>query len=208
MDVEQAAAIALDKFVSQDAHESGEDDKIGYELVDGGGKRAVEGLPVGKREVIDDRGANAALRCDGKARGFRAVADDADDASRNRARMRGVDDRRHVRAASGDEDHQPLQSRRGAVHVPTVAGVSGRRPSTLPITRADSPSAAKRESAASASRCATTSIKPIPQLNTRRISSSATLPWRCSQSKIGGRAQSDESMRAESSGGNMRCAFS
>ena len=63
----------------------------------------------------------------------------------------------------------------------------------------------ERRSACSA---ATTTAMPMPQLNTRCISSSATLPCRCSQSKIVRRSHVERDRRACIPGGSMRGTFS
>ena len=69
-------------------------------------------------------------------------------------------------------------------------------------------SSSTRDRARPRAPAATTTTMPMPQLNTRCISSSATLPCRCSQSKIGGRGQRARSRRACRPSGSMRGTFS
>ncbi|OPZ06955.1 MAG: hypothetical protein BWZ09_00045 [Alphaproteobacteria bacterium ADurb.BinA305] len=71
-----------------------------------------------------------------------------------------------------------------------------------------SPAAASFASAASASAADTITTMPMPQLNTRYISSWFTPPANCSQRNICGSAQVSPSMRAVSSSRRMRGTFS
>src|SRR5207245_2609373 len=78
------------------------------------------------------------------------------------------------------------------------------RASMRPMRNTVSPAPDGARTAASACSAATTTAIPMPQLNTRCISASATLPSCCSQSKTAGRGQEALSMTARVFYGRMR----
>src|SRR5690554_3975108 len=71
----------------------------------------------------------------------------------------------------------------------TMAGAPASAALIWPITQGCSPLARRCSSTRCWSFAATQMIMPTPQLSTRCISVSSTLPFSCSQSKIAGRCQ-------------------
>ena len=58
--------------------------------------------------MVHHRCRYAATRRDGQSRGFRSIADDAGDKGGDRSFCNGIKNRRHVGAATRDDDDQPL----------------------------------------------------------------------------------------------------
>ena len=156
-------------------------------------RRARRRSRVARREARDGRRRAVAMPCaarDREAAAPRRVAiRHASPRRRCRPPSRGVEQRGQVRAAARDEDGDPRERharrsslREGAAkraHTTIVARASpGRRRATIvPIRIARSPRRVERPIARARHRCAaTTTTMPMPQLNTRCISSSATLP--------------------------------
>src|SRR5712691_5798987 len=132
-----------------------------------------------------------------------------------KAQDRGRQQRRKERL----EHHQAADHQRGArdnlddlleafVHfcfqAINACGSAPLRASMRPMRNTVSPAPDRVRTAASACSAATTTAMPMPQLNTRCISASATLPSRCSHSKTAGRGQEAFPMTALVSSGRMR----
>lgn len=101
MDVDQSAVIARHKPRREDAHESGQRDKIGMESVDKVGKRGIETVAIRIVAVLDDGGRNAMRLRDLQPAGIRAIADHCRDV----AWQTGFQQCLQVAAAAGNEDN-------------------------------------------------------------------------------------------------------
>jgi hypothetical protein len=64
--------------------------------------------------MVHDANRHTAVGSQGEPRGIRAIADDAHDMPGDGTGAFGIEDRRHVRTAAGDEDYQPLHCSRPA----------------------------------------------------------------------------------------------
>ena len=176
--------------------------RSGASRVDRRRERGVEVVARRERAMLDDRVATpcaARWRARRRPRDWtitrRDVPPSAPRAHRRRAAAPRFEPRPEMRTvmrgvgmwlagvqAASDDDGRRLARRQRDDRCRCAARARPRRRATV-IAR-------------SACSGATTTAMPMPQLNTRCISSSATLPWRCSQSKIGGRVHAERARRA------------
>ncbi len=109
VNIDHAAAPAPHESRRQQPHEAGEADEIGPVRVKLAIERALEGLAVlAKPPMIDDGGLDARLTCKAEAGRVGAVGYDEHDRCRIISRLGCLDQRRHVRAAAGNQHGHPL----------------------------------------------------------------------------------------------------
>src|SRR5580700_4128306 len=209
MNVQQAAAPARDEPRRQEPHEAGEADQIDMVRVQGVVERTFERLAVfAKRPVIDDRGGDARKPCPGETRCIGRIGQDEHDLRRIVRRLGRFDQRRHVRAAAGDQygnallGHAPGQARSRCPRKPTRAPSFAA--TTSPSATTVSPCAEKRSMAALAAVGSSTATMPTPQLKVRSISASVILPLAASHLKTGRTGTRSRSKATAKPSGNTR----
>src|SRR5258708_25133523 len=209
MYVEHAAAPARHQPPRQEPHEAGEADKIDAVREQSVVERAFERRAiVAEWLVIDDRGGDARKLCPGKPRGVGLIGQDEHDFRRIVRRPGRLDQRRHVRAAAGDQDgdallgHAPGQARSRRPRKPTRAASFA--VTTSPRWTTVSPCAAKRSLAALAAFRSNTATMPMPQLKVRSISASVILPLAASHLNTGRTAPPSRSSATATPSGNTR----
>ena len=214
MNVEHSSFVARRRSSgAEDAHEPGQHDQVRRQCASTAALRPARSADrFGEVPWIDDGGRHAALRRDGEGAASARLLMTLDDVTRDQARALGVENRRHVRPAAGDEDDQPLH--RAARFGPGSCDHRRRRRRVARVRRGRSrtrfrPPSPACASVASASPAATTRTRPMPQLNTRCISASCDAR-RCAGAnrRSGAWASARHRCARRGRGGNMRCVFS
>src|SRR6185436_14764299 len=198
VDVQQPALESPHEFGRQYAHESGERYQPGTAGVHLGGESRLESGTVGKILHWDHGRRHAERRGAGQSTGLGAIGDHPDDAVAAVGALRGARDGFHVAAAAGYHHGDIEQAAHSAMCTPRVP-----RP-TWPMTLAVSPSFASCASVKSASRGATTTTMPMPQLKVRYISADVMRPVAASHSNTGSLAQLLRSSTTSRPSGNTR----
>ncbi len=125
MNVDQPAFVAADEPVAQDAHEASQYDQVGRQAVNGFGKRRIECLALGEQAMINDLGQYAVRGGRLQTLGIGPVREHADDAHRQCAGCRRVQQRSHVAATPGDQDHHRRHARTPALTAAPLDAFAG-----------------------------------------------------------------------------------
>src|SRR5215211_79236 len=190
MDVQHPSGPAVDEPRRQDAHEAGTAEELDAMRQKLPIERALEGLALRISLVVDDCGCNPGGGRPCEAFRFRPVRDRQGDFGRIARRLGGLDQRRHVRAAAGNEDGDAALSGRRQCQIlnPPVVRTGSRSGAamTSPMRTGFSPAAPNASATCSSSAVPTMAIMPMPQLKVRSISAAATPPVLASQPNTGG----------------------
>ena len=105
VNVENSSLPTVDEAGREQPHEAGEADHLGAVGVEFALQREFEGVAIlAERDVIDDRGRNTGRSGGGEPLGVRPVGQHQRDFSGKIRGFRGLDQRRHVRAAAGNQN--------------------------------------------------------------------------------------------------------
>src|SRR5690242_5517722 len=195
MDVEDARRIGLEQRLADEPHEAGQADEIDApppQLVD---DRAIVPVAVRVALRIEMERLDAGFARTLQSGGRRTVRDDDGNRRLEAPLANRIDDRLQVRSAAGNEHTEP-----GDHEYDTTRGPG----TTVPIRRADSPRCSRAVSTSDSCSGAQTTIRPMPMLNARNISSRATRPRCCRSVKIAGGSHARVSMDAPQPSGRMR----
>src|SRR5215204_6296140 len=190
MDVQHPPGPAVDEPRRQDAHEAGKAEELDAMRQKLLVERTLEGLALRIGLVVDDRGCDPGGRRPREAFRVRPVRDHQRDLGRVVGRLGGLDQRRHVGTAAGNEDGDAALSGRRQCQILNLPVVRTGSPSgpamTSPMRTGFSPPATNASATCSSSAVPTMAIMPMPQLKVRSISASATPPVFASQPNTGG----------------------
>src|SRR4030067_3604468 len=100
MNIEQPAVIVRYETCGEDAHETGEQDKIRMKSIDLSGKRSIEAVAIRIVAMLDDSGVYAVCLGDIQPFGIRAIADHCRDTAGQLRFQQGL----HVAAATRKQE--------------------------------------------------------------------------------------------------------
>src|SRR5215218_7439802 len=190
MDVQHPSGPAVDEPRRQDAHEAGKAEELDAMRQKLSVERALQSLALRIDLVVDDRGCDPGGRRPREAFRVRPVRDHQRVLGRVLRRLGGLYQRRHVRAAAGNEDGDTALSGRRQCQIlkpPVVrTGSPSGAATTSPMRTGFCPAATNAAATCSSSAVPTMAIMPMPQLKVRSISAAATPPVLASQPNTGG----------------------
>lgn len=103
MNIKQASGVVLHEGGRQDTHEPGQHQRVGGTGIERRDHRLVERLAAGVVAVVDLEGIEPVLAGTFQTAGIRTIAEHADDAGGQGARLNGVDQGLKVGAAATDQ---------------------------------------------------------------------------------------------------------
>src|SRR6185312_6565397 len=213
MDVDHPADPWRQRLAIEDAHEAGQHQPLGAAGADAGEQVQIERTSVRITTWIECQGGDVGRFGQSQRTCAGLVAADQHELDRQLATLARIEQRGKIAAAPGGEHGDAWQwrghrQRCGRSDQPIRTRSSPCAGTISPITELARPCfASSADAAATASRGRIT-VKPMPQLKVRHISSRATLPSRISQSNTGGSTMAEASSAMPRPSGTTRMMFS